>query len=103
MEFSRITSFLFVIVSADVFFFQFTILLIGSIMSCLKTNRPELFVWSGGTYFAPRKLLPLGCPCMGQHHLHMFTVDYMYVQYSLVLDVFFLWFSSLVDYLGNQF
>ena len=39
---------------------------------------------------------------MGQHHINMFPVDYMYVQDSLVLEVLFIWLRSPVDSLGNQ-
>ena len=74
-------------------------------VSCIsqKLIFPDFFVQSGGTYFVPRKLLPLGCPSMGQHHLHMFPVDYRNVQYYLVLDVFFIWLRSPMNSLGKQF
>ena len=39
---------------------------------------------------------------MGQRHLHMFPVYYMYVQDSVVLDVLFLWLRFPVDSLGEK-
>ena len=39
---------------------------------------------------------------MGQSRLHMFSVDYMYVQYYLVLDTLFIWLRFPVDSLGKQ-
>ena len=76
---------------------QLSILLIGGIMSRLKTNWSRLFLKSGGTYSVPQNLLPLGCPSMGQRHLHKFTVYYKYVQDSLLIDEFFIWLRFPVD------
>ena len=93
----------FVIVSADIYISNFLYDLLG--VSCLsqKIIVPDFFVWSGGAYFVLWNLLSLRCPFMVQHHLHVFLVDYMYVQYSLILGVFYLWLRSPVDYLGEQF
>ena len=62
----------------------------------------NLIFFFGGMYSVPQKLLPMGCSTMGQHHLHMFTVDYRYVKYSLLLDEFFLWLRLPVDSLSKQ-
>ena len=73
-------------------------------VSCIsqKLIFPDFFVQSGGTYFVPRKLLPLGCPSMGQHHLHMFPVEYRNIYDSLLLDVSFLQLYLLVYCLSKQ-
>ena len=88
-------------VSSDVCISNFLYDLLG--VSCLaqKLIGPDFFK-SGGIYCVPRKLLPLVCPSMGHHHLHVFLVDYMYVKHPLVLDVLSLWLRLPMDYLGNQ-
>ena len=47
-------------------------------------------------------MMPLGCPSVGQRHLHDFSVDYKYVQDSLLLDELVLWLSFPADSLRKQ-
>ena len=66
-------------------------------MSHPKTNWTRFFVYSGGMYFVPQNMLPLGRPSTIQHHLHTFILDYMYVQDSLrmysLYDLVSLWIN----------
>ena len=41
----------------------------------------------------------MGLPFMGQHHIYRFLVDFMYIQYFLIIDVFFLQYPPPVGYL----
>ena len=83
-------------------YLQLAKLLMGSIMSLPKTNWNGIFLLSGGTYIVLRNLLPLGFPSMGQHYLHMFLVDFIYVQGSLLLDVVSMCLCLLVVFWGKQ-
>ena len=92
----------FVIISGVVYIFNLLFDWLG--VSCISQKRIvlDVFVSSGGTYFVPQNLLPIGCQSMGQHHLYIFLVDYMYVQYPLKLYVFYLRLRLPVESLGKQ-
>ena len=70
-------------------------------MSQSKTSWTGIFLYFCGKYIVLIKTLLLGFPSMGQSHLHMFPVYYIYIQGSLVLYVFSLWFCSPVDSQGK--